>query len=108
MIFASDHSGASKISNEGNTVVDTDTIDNVLDGRSVTFIKMDIEGAEYRALLGAEKTIKKYHPRMALSVYHKPQDIIEIPTLLLEYNDSYRFALRQYSSLADETVLYVF
>lgn len=108
MSFAGDHSGASKISEDGNIVVEADTIDHVLGGRKVTFIKMDIEGAEYRALLGAEKTIKKYRPRMALSVYHKPQDIIEIPALLLEYDDSYRFALRQYSSLADETVLYVF
>ena len=67
---------------------------------------MDIEGAEYRALLGAKETIKKYRPKMALSVYHKPQDIIEIPTLLLEYHEDYKFALRQYSSIGDETVLY--
>lgn len=108
MTFTSDHSGASRISEEGDVVVEADTIDHVLNGRRATFIKMDIEGAEYRALLGAEKTIKKYRPRMALSVYHKPQDIIEIPALLLGYDDSYRFALRQYSSIADETVLYVF
>ncbi len=108
MVFASTHSGASRISDEGNVVVEADTIDNVLSGRRATFIKMDIEGAEYRALLGAERTIKKYRPRMALSVYHKPQDIIEIPALLLKYDDSYKFALRQYSSTADETILYVF
>lgn len=106
--FDSNHSGASKITDEGNVVVEADTIDNVLCGRRVTYIKMDIEGSEYRALLGAEKTIKKYRPRMALSIYHKPEDIIEIPSLLLKYDSSYRFALRQYSSIADETVLYVF
>ncbi len=106
--FAGDFSQASRLSDEGNEVVDLDSIDNVLKGRKATFIKMDIEGAEYRALLGAKETIKKYRPRMALSVYHKPQDIIEIPALLLEYSGDYKFALRQYTSIADETILYVF
>ena len=108
MGFAGDHSQSSRLSEDGNEVVDLDTIDNVLNGRRATFIKMDIEGAEYRALLGAEETIRKYKPRMALSVYHKPQDIIEIPALLYGYNEDYKFALRQYSSIADETVLYVY
>lgn len=108
LIFAGDRYGASRISDDGNAMVDADTIDNVLGGRRVSYIKMDIEGAEYRALLGAERTIKKYRPRMALSVYHKPEDIVEIPALLLEYDNSYKFALRHYASLAEETVLYVF
>ena len=106
MGFAGDFSQASRLSENGNEIVDLDTIDNVLNGRKASFIKMDIEGAEYRALLGAKETIKKYRPKMALSVYHKPQDIIEIPTLLLEYHEDYKFALRQYSSIGDETVLY--
>lgn len=106
--FAGDYSKISRISDDGNEVVDLDTIDNVLNGRKATFIKMDIEGAEYRALMGAKETIRKYKPRMALSVYHKPQDIIEIPVLLLEYNKDYKFALRQYSSIADETILYAY
>lgn len=108
MGFVGDYSKTSRISNNGNEVIDLDTIDNVLNGRRATFIKMDIEGAEYLALLGAKETIKKYRPRMALSVYHKPQDIIEIPALLLEYVEDYKFALRQYSSAADETILYVY
>lgn len=108
MGFAGDFSQGSRLSETGNEVVTLDAIDNVLKGRRTSFIKLDIEGAEYQALLGAKETIKKYKPRMAISVYHKPQDIIEIPALLLGFHEDYRFALRQYSSIGDETVLYVY
>lgn len=45
----------------------------------VDFIKMDIEGAEVRALNGGRATIARYHPRMALSVYHQPDHPVEVP-----------------------------
>jgi FkbM family methyltransferase len=45
----------------------------------VDFIKMDIEGAEVKALNGARETIGKYHPRMALSAYHAPDHPVEVP-----------------------------
>ena len=45
----------------------------------VDFIKMDIEGAEVRAVRGAQKTIARDHPRMALTAYHRPSDPIELP-----------------------------
>jgi FkbM family methyltransferase len=48
----------------------------------VDFIKMDIEGAEQRALEGARGTLEKYHPRMALSAYHVPSDPERIPALV--------------------------
>ena len=107
--FAGDYSKTSRLAaDDGNEIVELDTIDNVLNGRKATFIKMDIEGAEYQALLGAKETIRKYRPRMALSIYHKPQDIIEIPSLLLKCDVEYKYALRQYSSTGDETILYVY
>jgi hypothetical protein len=46
---------------------------------SVDFIKMDIEGAEVKALHGGRGSIAKYHPRMALSVYHEPDHPVEVP-----------------------------
>lgn len=106
--FRGGYSGAARVSDDGNVVVEADTMDNLLGENRVSFIKMDIEGAEYHALLGARKTIMKNRPRMALSIYHNPWDIIEIPSLLLQYDDSYRFAIRQYKSIGDETVLYAF
>ncbi|HWQ55871.1 MAG TPA: FkbM family methyltransferase [Bryobacteraceae bacterium] len=48
----------------------------------VDYIKMDIEGAEQRALQGAAGTLAKYHPRLALSAYHVPDDPVKIPELV--------------------------
>jgi hypothetical protein len=69
---------------------------------------MDIEGAEFAALEGAENIIKMQKPRLAISVYHKPEDIITIPNLLLKYNKDYKFKLRHYSCCEYDTVLYAF
>ena len=70
-----------------------------------TFIKLDIEGSEKNALVGAENTIRGALPKLAVSVYHKPEDIYEIPQLLKEYGD-YSFKLRHYTKGVWETVLY--
>ena len=101
-------SEASRISEDGNEIIETITLDEILNGKRVTFIKMDIEGAEYNALLGAEQTIRKWHPRLAICVYHKPEDILEISDLLLKMNPDYKFALRTYISNGDDTVLYAY
>lgn len=74
--------------------------------KECSFIKADIEGMEYDTLLGAEKLIKRCKPKMALSVYHKPDDLIRIFQLLSSWNPKYRFALRHHSSLLMDTTLY--
>jgi len=71
-----------------------------------TFIKMDIEGAEYDALIGAAETIKKYKPKLAVSVYHKYSDLLEIPLLIHEMVPEYKFYLRHHMPNSFETVLY--
>ena len=81
-------------------------LDEFLKGEKVTFIKMDIEGAEYDALKGAASIIKEQKPRLAISVYHKADDIIRIPMLLLSLRPDYQFYLRHYSLLSNEMVLY--
>jgi FkbM family methyltransferase len=48
----------------------------------VDFIKMDIEGAEPNALRGGKQTISKWKPRMAISVYHKPGDPVDVPAAI--------------------------
>lgn len=72
----------------------------------VTFIKMDIEGSELKALIGSQKIIKKYKPRLAICIYHKPSDVYSIPDYILSLVPEYRFAIRHYTSFLWETVLY--
>ncbi len=99
--------GGSRIDDvAGNIEVEADTIDNCLNGEKVTFIKMDIEGSEFKALQGARDTIEKYKPRLAISLYHKPEDIVEIPYIINDIRDDYKFGIRQYASNMQETVLY--
>jgi len=81
-------------------------LDDILNGDEATFIKMDIEGAELNALKGAEQTILKYRPKLAICVYHKPEDIWEIPAYILSLHKDYKFYLRHYSIGPADTVLY--
>lgn len=87
-------------------VIETISIDELLDGKRATYIKMDIEGAEYKALLGAEQTIRKYKPKLAISVYHNRCDIWEIPKLVLSYNSDYKLYFRTYSFTGNDTIMY--
>jgi FkbM family methyltransferase len=71
-----------------------------------TFIKMDIEGTEKAALLGAENVIRQAKPKLAICVYHKPEDIYELTQLIYKFNPDYKFTLRHYANYFWETVLY--
>lgn len=97
---------ASCVSDCGSVKVKARSIDSVLDGERCTFIKMDIEGSELNALRGAEKTIKKYHPKLAICIYHKPEDIVEIPQYIHSICSEYKMYIRHYSNCGAETVLY--
>lgn len=81
-------------------------IDDIVGNDDVTFIKMDIEGAELEALRGSCKTIKKCRPKLAISIYHKPEDMYEIPLYILGIDPTYKLYLRHYSNTDAETVLY--
>ncbi|MSV28045.1 MAG: FkbM family methyltransferase [Bryobacterales bacterium] len=49
----------------------------------VGYIKMDIEGAEQRALAGARATLAKDHPRLSLSAYHNDEDPVKVPEAVM-------------------------
>lgn len=94
------------VAESGNYQIDVVALDNVINDR-VTFIKMDIEGSEMKALLGAQNIIRKYRPKLAICVYHKKEDIVEIPKYILNLVPEYKLYLRHYSNyFATETVLY--
>lgn len=84
-----------------------DAIDNVIaDDEAVSFLKMDIEGAELKALMGAGKTIARCKPLLAICVYHKREDLITIPQYIKRLVKEYHFYLRSYMPYVGEVVLY--
>ena len=98
--------GSAKVSETGELIIEVRRLDDLLGDKPVTFIKMDIEGSELAALRGAERIIREQKPKLAICVYHKPEDMWEIPSLILEYCPDYRLYLRHYSITHTETVLY--
>ncbi|MFT4553465.1 MAG: FkbM family methyltransferase [Chlamydiales bacterium] len=72
----------------------------------VDFIKMDIEGAELEALQGAEKTLRIFRPKLAISIYHKNSDFTDIPRFLRNLSLAYRFYIDHHTIYAEETILY--
>jgi FkbM family methyltransferase len=71
-----------------------------------TLIKMDIEGAEQNAILGAAETIRQYKPNLAITVYHSLDDLVSIPRLIKSLSADYRFFLRAHANYTEELVLY--
>ena len=104
--FTGGQGESSRITREstGDTVSVTD-LDSVIKDEA-TFIKMDIEGSELEALKGASGIIKKYRPKLAICIYHKPEDVTEIPLFVKELVPDYRLYVRTYSNNTGELVLY--
>jgi hypothetical protein len=67
---------------------------------------MDIEGAELGALRGAERTLREFRPRLAISVYHREDDLVEIPRYLDGLGLGYEFFLDHFTIYGEETVLF--
>ncbi len=73
--------------------------------KRITFIKMDIEGAEIEALKGAEQTIQTQKPKLAICIYHRDSHLYEIPLMIKKMVPEYRFWIRHHSDTASETVV---
>lgn len=108
--FAQSYGGikGSRLGTGGDNIfsVPLRSIDSILKGGKATFIKMDIEGAELSALQGAENTLRKHRPKLAISLYHKNEDIIEIPIWIKSVVPDYKFYIRHYSNKRWDLVLY--
>lgn len=105
LTFDASLGSASKISADGVITIETTTIDEI-GAAKVDFIKLDVEGAERRALLGAKETILRDRPKIAVCVYHNQSDFVEIPKLVLGIRSDYRVFLRHYTQGIFETVMY--
>ena len=91
-----EHTSANKLSNDENAdKVECVTIDEDIK-EPVTFIKMDIEGSEYKALQGAQNHIKNETPKLAISIYHGYDDLWRLPLFIEKINPNYDFYLRHY------------
>lgn len=96
---------SSKITEEGSVTIEVDRLDDLIDN-PITFLKMDIEGGEADALEGAKEIIKKYHPKLAISVYHKADDFWKIPEQIFSIRPDYKIYLRHYTEGFAETVMF--
>lgn len=110
-LYLIDMGPASIVRNEpiSNTIVKTISIDDyVVENKipKIDFIKMDIEGAELNALKGAKITILKYHPKLAICLYHTVGDFSYIFEYIKNLGIKYKFYLGHYTIWEGETVLF--
>ena len=98
----------SRVVENGDTDIPCAKIDSICDKMQIipTFIKMDIEGSELEALHGAEEMIRKYKPKLAISIYHRPEDLILIWDYIQNVRQDYKFGFRRYSRSFRETVMF--
>ncbi len=87
---------------------DVYALDSYLEGKRVSFIKADVEGMELELLKGAQKTIQNFKPKMALCVYHYPNDLFEIAEYVRGLEPNYKFCLRQHAPIFGDFVLYCY
>jgi FkbM family methyltransferase len=97
----------SHVGTGGNTSVRGERLDAILAVQRLSFLKLDVEGAERAALAGAKASIIQHRPQVAACVYHEPNDLWEIPQRLAALLPNSRFHLRQHGFDGWETVVYV-
>lgn len=82
------------------TRVQADTLDSLLVGQRVDYIKYDVEGSEKEALIGSAQTIHAFHPTLLVSLYHRNEDIFALPLLVKQMFPFYKgFCLRRLSGI---------
>jgi len=103
--FNAEHGEGSSVTDSGAEIIYVTSIDEAIK-EDVTFIKLDVEGSELNALIGAKNTIMKNKPKMAICIYHIKSDILEIARYILSLREDYKLYIRHYSFDSLETVLY--
>jgi FkbM family methyltransferase len=97
---------ASAVSETGDSLCQCIALDQFAPSFPATYVKMDVEGAEPRALEGAQRLISVYRPWLAISVYHAPDHLWSVPLLLDSWQLDYEYYLRSHAENTFETVLY--
>ncbi len=106
--FASMQDESSRVDVTSACRIPLETIDEVLNssGWQANYIKYDIEGFERQGIEGARKTIEENMPTLAVSVYHRPEDLWSLPKILSDWQPKYKFYLRHHAEEGIDTVLY--
>ena len=105
--FAAKAGRQSAINASSDNFVAARSVDSILENKYATIIKMDVEGFEREAIWGASQTISHYSPKLMVALYHRNEDIFEIPLLIKSLNPNYKLYIRHQLYIpAWETNLY--
>lgn len=104
--FSGGDGEACAVSESGADQVLVTPLDDILTTVNIDFLKIDIEGADLRALRGAKRLIARSRPAIAISLYHNPDDLWEIPLAAFELCEDYDFFVRQHFFNSFDSVLY--
>ncbi len=95
LIF-SDKAGRQSTISEKGTEVQAVSVDSLYSDKTVTYIKMDVEGAEKEAIEGSEITLKIQKPKLNIALYHRSADIFSIPLQIAKINPEYKLHIRRH------------
>lgn len=95
-LYFNKKTGRSSAASDAGVLVQAAALDGVLNGRKATYIKMDVEGAEAKAIAGAAETVRRYNPKLNIAAYHRSEDIFSLPLLLKALNPNYKIYLRHH------------
>jgi FkbM family methyltransferase len=95
--------------NPASLRVMTSTLDDFVQQRGIDridFIKMDVEGAEPEVLAGAGEALARFAPKLGIAAYHRDDDLVRLPTAVVQADPSYRLYVDSFSPYEDETILF--
>lgn len=104
--FASGLSTSSHLSEEGEQQVACVRLDDVLSNHPANYLKLDVEGAESATLQGATALIRRCRPALAVSIYHRPNDLFELIEEIDQIAPGYQLHLRLHAFAGVDSVLY--
>ena len=90
-----------RASKEGNLIIPTDMLNNIIGEQSVDLIKIEIQGSELQALKGAISIMKNQIPCLTMMIFHKAEDLITIPQFIKEIQPKYKIYLRKHTRIRD-------
>lgn len=87
-------SGRQSVLAPGGSLMQARSVDSLLKGQALTMLKMDVEGFEREALWGASSSIIRHTPKLAVAIYHRNEDIFELPLLVKTLHPGYKLYIR--------------